>query len=692
MSAYPRIDQTIPGRSPRLDNPFNDPYRLDNSSTSTFDISKAGASDSDHTCIDYSGTIALASIKHQDESSMTWDTKSHDQLISSPHATIPSAQPTTDAPRKKAKKTLRFWLIFLSLMSVTCLAAVDMTIMSTTLPTVVAALPASSLSGSWVTSAFLLTTTAFQPLMGGLADVLGRRYAMALSVVFFIVGSVISAVAQSMLVLVVGRGIQGIGGGGTQAVAEIVLSDLTTLRERGLYVGLISLVFAVATFIAPVLGGIFSQHNWRWVFWINVPIGGVALILILATMKLNTPKMPLKEKWHRMDLFANMVLLGSVVSLLVALTDGSVKHPWSSWRIYVPLAAGVTGMVLFFILEFTDNPLSKDPVLPRKLFSNRTAGACFASTFFHGLITYGLIYMIPIYFQAVHLSTPLRSAVQLFPATAPSPFAAILAGIIMTVTGKYLIQTWIYWVITVVGCGLLCLLSTDTPTWQWVLFQVVAGYGIGALFALTLPPIQASLPVEELAHATATFSFCRSFGSVWGIALGTNVFITIVNDKLDKIPGLKELGLTGSTALGFSTELGKLPEQLRQPAQDAYMSSLYKSFLVFVPLAFVGLLISLFVQELPLPDFNDSKHGLRESSIHASPTFDFQDKLSDSTSDFHRETHATSRPGDAVCAEGSHVRNRSTQRLSFPAHPSLQRNYSRSSANDWRLSSQAFAY
>lgn len=553
-------------------------------------------------------TTCSTAVQHADESHM--NSFSCDKADNG--TPLPTSQPAKTKAPNPFKKPLRFWLIFMSLMAVTCLSAIDMTIISTTLPTIVEDLPHSSLSGSWVTSSFLLTTTAFQPMMGGLADVLGRRNALIIAVVLFMVGSVISAVAHTMLVLVIGRGVQGIGGGGVQAIAEIVMSDLTSLRERGVFVGLISLVFAVATFIAPVLGGYFSEHDWRWVFWINLPIGGAALALIIPVMKLNTPPMPLKAKIHRMDFGANMVLLGSVIAILVAVTEGGIEHPWSSWRILAPFLIGWAGMVLFLVLEFTDNRFAPNPVLPRRLFANRTAASCFAMTFIHGIVTYGLIYIIPIYFQAVRGSSPLRSAIELFPATAPSPFAAILAGILMVITGKYRVQIWFWWAVITLGSGLLVLLDMTTPTWEWVILQIIAGFGVGALFSLTLAPIQASLPIEELAHATATFAFCRSFGSVWGIALGTNVFISVVNGKLDKIPQLRELGLTGSSALGAVSSLEKLPAALVLPTREAFQQALRWSFVSFVPICFVGFLISFLVKDVPLPDFNDSKHGLRE--------------------------------------------------------------------------------
>lgn len=528
----------------------------------------------------------------------------------SPVRTEPKA---TDA-KIKPKKSKRFWLIFASLMAVTCLTAVDMTIISTTLPTIVLDLPKSDIPASWVTSAFLLSTTAFQPFFGGLADVVGRRNALVGAVLFFLGGSIFAALANSMLLLVIGRGIQGVGGGGVQAVAEIIMSDLTTLRERGLYVGLISLVFAVASFIAPVLGGVFSAWNWRWVFWINLPIGVAALAMIIPSMKLHTPEMTLMAKIHRMDIIPNLVLLGSVIGLLVGITDGGVLHPWSSWRILGPLIGGGVGLVLFFCLELIPNPLAKDPVLPRRLFSNRTSATCFVMTFTHGVITYGLIYMLPIYFQSIKGASPLKSAIDMFPATAPGPIAAIIAGVAMALTGKYKIQIAFWWAVLCGGCGAIYMLDQNTKVWESVVYQLIGGFGVGALFSLTLPPIQASLPVEELAHATATFAFCRSFGSVWGIAMGTTIFISTVDSKLRAIPGLTEIGLTGSTSLGYATELQKLPVELQQPVKDAFMKSLKWSFLSYLPLAGLSFLICFFVKELPLPDFNESKHGLDENA------------------------------------------------------------------------------
>ncbi|UZJ53580.1 hypothetical protein CBS101457_002900 [Exobasidium rhododendri] len=513
-------------------------------------------------------------------------------------------------PAQNNKKGFRFWIIFISLMAVAALSAIDMSIISTTLPTIVNDLPSSTVSSTWVTSAFLLTTTVFMPFMGSLADVIGRRDSMIVSVVIFLGGSVVAALSKTMLVLVVGRAIQGVGGGGIQAICEIIMSDLTSLKERGLYISLISTVFAASSLAAPVLGGLFSQHNWRWIFWINLPIGGAALALIIPCMKLKTLQMPLRVKIHKMDLVANMVLLVATTALLFGVTEGGIVYAWSDWHIVLALVGGSVGLLFFFALEFIPNRLARDPVLPLKLFRNRTSTACFVMAFLHGLIAAGELYNLPLYFQAIKNASPLKSAIDTFAATAPGPVSAILAGVLMVKTGRYMGQICVWWALTAVGCGLLSLLKIDTPVWEWVLVQLVAGFGIGGLFAVILAPIQASLPLEEMTHATAAFTFCRSFGSMWGVALGSNVFIGIVNTQLKQIPGTEDIGLRGSTAMGFATLMKNLPPPLLEPVREAYQYAINRTFIAFIPIAVLSFLISFLVKEFPLPDFTNAERGI----------------------------------------------------------------------------------
>lgn len=589
------------------------------------------------------------------------------------------------------KKGMRFWLIMGTLMIVMFLSAIDLTIISTALPTIVGDLPKSTVPATWVTSSFLLTVTAFQPFMGGLADVIGRRNSLLLSIAFFLGGSVICALAKSMFILVVGRGVQGVGGGGIQAIVEIIISDITTLRERGLYMGALGLVFAVSSLLAPILGGVFSKVDWRWIFWINLPIGGVASVMCIPFLRLNTRPMSLKAALHRMDIFGNMILLGSVVAILIAVTEGGVEHPWTDRQIWLPLALGIVGMIAFFIVEFVPNPLSKDPILPLRLFVHPTAALSFFLTFVHGIVFYGAVYILPVYFQALKDASPLQSAFNLLPATSPSPPAAVIAGLIMAVTGKYKWQMFVWWIVMGLGFGLICLFDADTPKWEWAFFQIIAGWGTGAVFALTLPPIQASLPVSEIAHATATFAFSRSFGSVWGIAISTAIFTSTVAPRLQAIPGTAEIGLNGQTALGFATELRHLPPAMREPVRDAFSYALTRAFIFFVPLCGIGIIACLFLKDIPLPDFNDSQHGIRTSMAlepteakeyrqqFQQPEFADWDERKEERKDERRHTHHERKHKEEKRHkdERRHVysHGRSDSQTLRPPQPSYHRHY-----------------
>ncbi len=503
----------------------------------------------------------------------------------------------------EGKKTLKFWILILAFAITVTLTALDMTMISTALPSIVEDLPASNIAGGWVTSSYLLSVTAFQPLFGGLSCVIGRRWSAVLAVLLFIGGSVMCGFAHSILFLTIGRGVQGLGGGGIQAIGEITVSDITSLRERGFFVGIFGLVFAIASFVAPVLGGYFSDHDWRWIFWINIPIGALALVMLIPTMNLPIPTMPLKTKFAKMDVVGNMMLLGSVVSILIAVTEGGVTQPWSSMQIWIPMVAGMAGFVLFLLIEFVPNPLSTQPVLPLRLFSNRTACSAFLMTFLHGIATYGAIYALPIYFQSIRDEKPLKSAVSTFPSTAPTAPFAIVAGIAMAITGKYKNLTYMGWAFTAAGFAWMTRFQTGTSEWELVVAQIVAGVGIGILFAITLPPIQASLPIEELETATATYAFCRSFGAIWGIAITTSVLTASVSDKLWSVPQAAQLGLTGPTVLGYVENIKNLPEPMRDQVRQMYADGLQKAMYAFIPVVVVGFACCFWIEDIPLPDF-----------------------------------------------------------------------------------------
>lgn len=520
-----------------------------------------------------------------------------------------------------------FWLAFMGIALTGFLSATDMTIIAPILPTIAEDLPPSNISATWITSSFLLAMMTFQPLWGGLSDAFGRQGALLASLIFFLAGSIPCTVAKSMLTMVVGRGLQGVGGGGMLAIGEVMLSDLTTLAERGYFLGLLSMAFAVAAIAAPLIGGVFATHGgylgWRWSFLINFPIGVIALGFVLSSNKFQAPpKLTLREKWAHCDATSALILFGSTLSLLIGLTRGGEEYEWNDGRVVAPLVFGIIGLIIFFALQWLPFKflrlwfLAPRPVLDPKMFFGkglRTSSISFILTFLHGILLYGAIQTLILYFETRD-ATPLRAAINVLPANVPSTPAAFIAGVLMAITGRYKLLIIGSQILMLIGLGMLVFLDSVSPTYQWVIFQLIASLGIGAMYTLALPPIQASLPPIYLARATATFAFVRSFGAIWGVSITLIAFSAQANKELKNIPGAYQAGFNGSNAIAKTTSIGLItPIELQTEIRNAFDQSLRVAFSVLVPFAGIGLLLAIFIKHVPLPNFNESEYGLHST-------------------------------------------------------------------------------
>ena len=384
----------------------------------------------------------------------------------------------------------------------------------------------------WTINSYLLASTAVQPLFGQAANIFGRRSRTLLSVVLFLLGSGIAGGASSKAMMIGGRTVQGIGGGGINNMVDIVVCDLVSLRERGKYVGLIGSMWAIGSVVDPLLGGAFAQYaSWRWIFYINLPLSGVALALLVPFLRLRYKREGnLLDRLRREDYLGNAVLILAVVAILLALTWGGTVHAWSSWRTIVPLVLGFVGVIGFLLYEAT--PAVKEPTMPMRLFTNRTSSTSFLLTFLHGILLYWACYFLPVYFQAVLNASPTRSGIMLFPiATTTAPFG-VVAGILITATGHYRVFHFAGSALMAIACGLFTLLDASSSTGSWVGLQILFGTGAGFIFTSTLSAILAALTESEVATATATWAFLRSFGSMWGTAIPSAVFNSRVNQLL----------------------------------------------------------------------------------------------------------------------------------------------------------------
>lgn len=532
-----------------------------------------------------------------------------------------SEQKVTVEGEKPIKKGYgwRFWAIFPGLCIGGLLSALDTTILSTVLPTIASELNSDTLY-VWAINAYFVSTTAVQPLYGQTANIFGRRWLMIVSILLFALGSGLCGGASGTGMLIAARVVQGMGGGGINVMTEIIVADLVPLRERQQIMGIVFTAFAVGTFIGPIVGGAIVDHtSWRWVFYINLPLCGVAVILMFLFLQVKYDKTAsLWEKLKRVDYVGNAILMTSVISILLSLTWAGTLHPWSSWRTILPLILGFLGLIGFIFYE--GSRWCVEPTVPLRLFSNRTATLTYILSFLHGTILYWVSLFLPVYFQSILEATPEKSGIDLLASVIPMVPFAIIGGILITVTGKYKPFLIIGFIPMAVGMGLFTMLNDKTTTVIWVVFQVILAAGSGLSLIATLPAILASLPESDVATATATWAFLRSFGSIWGVSIPSAVFNTRFTNLAYRISNqeLREHLYNGGAyqlaTKRFMQSLNYDPV-LKAEVVSVYVDSLKLVWQVGIAFAAIGVHISLFLKSLKVRDQLDGEYGFDEQTV-----------------------------------------------------------------------------
>ncbi|KAM5344957.1 hypothetical protein ACJ41O_010819 [Fusarium nematophilum] len=530
----------------------------------------------------------------------------------------PSPEPEPVSGPAPGKKGARFWFIFVAIALTTFLAALDTSIISTALPTIAADLGSDSLY-VWIINSYLLASTATIPIFAQAANIYGRRSLTLLAVCVFTLGSGLCGGAHNTAMMVGGRAVQGIGGGGVLTMSEIVVCDMVSIRERGMYAGIIGGVWAIAAVVAPVMGGAFAQNiSWRWIFYINLPIAGVALVALGLFLKLaRPPSGTLKQQMSRIDWGGSVLLICSVTAIVLALSWGGSGHPWSAWQTIVPLVIGLAALLAFF--AYQGSPWLKEPTMPLRLFGNRTSSSLLIISFIHSLLLYWICYFLPVYFQAVKEASPTRSAVMLFPIACTSAPGGVAAGIAITQTGKYRLWHFSGFVLMSIACGLFTLLDEQSSMGRWVGFQILFGFGTGVVFTSTLPPILASLPDSDVAVATGAWTFIRNFGSIWGVAIPAAVFNNHVNHAAPRISdeGVRALLVDGGAyehaTQYFLRSLDPYPE-LKAEVVQTYLNGLKVVWQVSIAFCLLGFLLCFFVRSLTLRDELNTEYGLQEKT------------------------------------------------------------------------------
>ncbi|KAI1084610.1 MFS general substrate transporter [Whalleya microplaca] len=518
----------------------------------------------------------------------------------------------------KTRKSYRFWAIIFALCIVSLLSAAENTVVVTSLPTIVEKLDVGQ-DYVWISNIFFLTSAATQPLFGQLCNLFGRRY-LALSIVaIYTLGSGVCGGAINPAMLIAGRAVQGMGSGGINVIVDVIMSDLVPLRQRGLFIAIIMVVYGIGTTLGPFIGGIIVETtSWRWVFWINLPVGALAFVLLFLCLRVKWNRSTTAwEKVRRLDYVGNGILIAAAVSVLIAFTWADVLYPWASWHILVPLTVGIGGLLLF--VAFEGLPFVAEPVMPLRLFKNRILILLYLNTFLNSMQSYWAFYFIPLYFQAVRLSSPAQSGVELLVFSLVAIPGSIIALVILSKWGRYKLLHVFGSALYALGMGLLSIMDQNTSTAAWVWINIVPAMGIGMLASTLLPAFQASLDEADQASATASWSFIRSFGNVWGVAISAAIFNSHTASYAHTVDDTQVRAiLTSGDSYASATKafIESFDEPVRQQIRTVFTMAIQRVFLIGLSVSGLIFLLSLFEKDVKLRTELVTEFGLEEKELN----------------------------------------------------------------------------
>ncbi|KNG91297.1 putative efflux pump antibiotic resistance protein [Aspergillus nomiae NRRL 13137] len=496
------------------------------------------------------------------------------------------------------------------------IAALDQTIVSTSLPTIASRLHSAS-GYTWVGGAYLLASAAAAPIWAKLSDIWGRKPLLLVAVLWFLLSSIVCAAAVNMKMLIAGRALQGIAGGGLLQLVMIVVSDLFSVRSRSLYMGILEFMWTISGGLGPILGGVFSEYvSWRWNFWINLPICGLAFILLFFYLDVHNPKTKVTDGLKAIDWLGSLSIIGFTLMVLLGLNFGGETFAWNSPQVICLIVFGSLFSIIFFCGE---KYVAKYPLMPLKILKHRSNIAVSLVTLFHGAVFIACEYWLPLYFQSAKQASPMRSGLMVLPLVVAEGLFSGISGWLIHRTGRYAEQIWIGTVLLTLGTGLFIRLNPTSPLVELIIFQVIGGAGSAILFAPPLIALQAMVAQDDTASATAMLGFIRTIAMSVSIVVGGVVF---QNSMAGERSRLKSAGLideiveelTGASAAA-STEVIKTlndPSKIRTVA-SAFSSSLQNMWIMYTCMAGVAVLASAFIVNQPLSEeHTETRTGLKE--------------------------------------------------------------------------------
>ena len=544
----------------------------------------------------------------------------HSYTMAETITTAPASGADEPASLSDTLSKQRLVPIIIGLMLGMLLAALDQTVVTTALPTVVRELGGQTQSYTWVITAYLLVSTVGVPIYGKLSDIYGRRIFFMAGMVVFLAGSALSGTSQNMTQLIIYRAIQGLGAGALMPIAQAIIGDIFPPSERGKWQGLFMAVFGLATIVGPVLGGYITDNwGWRWVFYVNMPVGAIAFVTAGIVM----PKLVVRRQ-HKIDYLGSMALVLWSVPLLVAVSLGGNEWAWNAWQSVALFAVAVVMLGAFLVIELR----AAEPVINPRLLKNSIFSVSVLTTFLLSAGMFGAITFLTVFVQIVLGETATNSGVVLTPMMLGFIVSSIVGGQILSRTGRYKILALIGFAVAAVGMFLLARMDITTTNTELVRNMVITGLGIGVMMSLFTIVVQNAFPFRMLGEVTATLSFFRSMGGTIGLAvLGavmTNAFTTNRQSNMPAalkpyIPArsLSSLGQGSgggsstaalqATFARFGPQGAELLRQLELAVRTSFSSAVTEIFLIGAGMMVLAFVSTLFLKEIPLRKSN--RHG-----------------------------------------------------------------------------------
>ncbi len=509
----------------------------------------------------------------------------------------------------------RVAIIVFSLCMALFLAALDVTIITTALPTIAQRFEVTAAGYTWIGSGYLLAAAASAPVWGKISDIFGRKAIILTANVIFMAGSLIAALSVSAGMLIGARVIQGIGGGGLVILVYVCIGDLFSMRERPKYYGIIGMVWAFASGVGPIVGGAFTEKvSWRWCFYINLPLDGISLIFLTFFLKLSNPRTPLIEGLKSIDWLGVVTIVGGVVMFLYGMGSGGTTHPWDSAFTLCLIVFGILTIVLFFINE---SRFAKYPIIPIRLFRDSSNLAALGVCFIHGFVFIGGSYYLPLYFQIVLSASPILSGVYLFAMVITFSVVSGATGLFIKMTGMFREPIWAGLAFMTLGYGLLIDLPDHAGWAKIIIYQIIIGIGVGPNFQSPLIALQSRLKGHDVAVGTATFGSVRNLATSISIVLGGVIFQNELQNQESTLAaalGPRVAGQLASSSFGSSAgQLAKLPKVQKDVLDRVFTASLQKVWIFYTAFSAFGIFIALFIKKKELSrEHQDVKTGLAE--------------------------------------------------------------------------------